>query len=351
MRTIDSDTPHWSSRPLLIAGAGIVAVAVAIGLNYRRGSDEPTAPSAISENGVVVEGGPSVSGPVDAAPRRPSFDIARIGPTGDTVIAGRAAPGATVTIESNGAAIGEAVADPRGEWVFVPDAPLAAGAHRLTLAVPQSDGSALSGDGEVLIIVPEQGKDIAGAAVASPSRPLAILIPSREDTATTVLQTPHDKGAATTVEVDAVDYDAAGRLAVTGRGVPGTTIRVIIDGRTIGETTVDAAGNWAIAPRAVALSGNHRLRAEEIDGAGRVAGHFDSRLRLAPPPPASGEKQGTVVVQRGDNLWHIARDSYGDGFAYTIIFDANRDRIDDPDLIYPGQVFHLPAPNRRSTNP
>ncbi|MDT8327844.1 MAG: peptidoglycan-binding protein, partial [Roseovarius sp.] len=38
----------------------------------------------------------------------------------------------------------------------------------------------------------------------------------------------------------------------------------------------------------------------------------------------------------------ISRAFYGDGVMYVRVFEANRDRIRDPDLIYPGQVFALP---------
>jgi nucleoid-associated protein YgaU len=52
--------------------------------------------------------------------------------------------------------------------------------------------------------------------------------------------------------------------------------------------------------------------------------------------------QYTVV--RGDHLWGIARKSehYGNGFAWPVIYQANRDKIKNPDLIYPAQVFTVP---------
>jgi len=50
-------------------------------------------------------------------------------------------------------------------------------------------------------------------------------------------------------------------------------------------------------------------------------------------------------VVRGDNLWNIARAHYGEGLRYTVIFDANKGQIRDPDLIYPGQVFSVPKLN------
>jgi nucleoid-associated protein YgaU len=53
-------------------------------------------------------------------------------------------------------------------------------------------------------------------------------------------------------------------------------------------------------------------------------------------------QDGRMVVQPGQNLWRIARNTYGRGVRYTVIYAANRDTIRDPRLIYPGQVFALP---------
>lgn len=57
----------------------------------------------------------------------------------------------------------------------------------------------------------------------------------------------------------------------------------------------------------------------------------------APPPPV------TITVQPGLTLWAIARDTFGDGVMYVQVYEANKDKIRDPDLIYPGQVFMVPA--------
>lgn len=50
----------------------------------------------------------------------------------------------------------------------------------------------------------------------------------------------------------------------------------------------------------------------------------------------------TITVQPGFTLWGIAEQSLGDGVAYVQVFEANKDKIRDPDLIYPGQVFTIP---------
>jgi nucleoid-associated protein YgaU len=57
----------------------------------------------------------------------------------------------------------------------------------------------------------------------------------------------------------------------------------------------------------------------------------------------AGETSYTVV--KGDTLSHIAQAHYGKASKWHAIFEANRDQIDDPDKIFPGQVLKLPAIN------
>jgi nucleoid-associated protein YgaU len=60
-------------------------------------------------------------------------------------------------------------------------------------------------------------------------------------------------------------------------------------------------------------------------------------------PEAQRFASGKAIIRRGDNLWTIARRVYGEGMKYTTIYQANTGQIRDPDRIYPGQVFELPA--------
>jgi nucleoid-associated protein YgaU len=52
-----------------------------------------------------------------------------------------------------------------------------------------------------------------------------------------------------------------------------------------------------------------------------------------------------VAIVPGNSLWRIAQQIYGEGLRYTVIYEANRTQIKDPNLIYPGQVFLLPKTN------
>ena len=66
------------------------------------------------------------------------------------------------------------------------------------------------------------------------------------------------------------------------------------------------------------------------------------RLPPGRPRPAS-RATGRVVIQPGNNLWRISRVIYGEGVQYTVIYQANKEQIRNPDLIYPGQIFATPG--------
>ena len=62
-----------------------------------------------------------------------------------------------------------------------------------------------------------------------------------------------------------------------------------------------------------------------------------------PAAPAPVQQQGnSYTVQPGDTLFKIAEEAYGDGNDYPKIFEANRDLLDSPDHILPGQELRIP---------
>ena len=72
-------------------------------------------------------------------------------------------------------------------------------------------------------------------------------------------------------------------------------------------------------------------------------------IKVSPKPgvdaPVSSMK--TYTVKAGDTLSKIARDYLGDANEYRRIFEANRDQLDDPDKIKPGQILKIPAMERQ----
>ncbi len=57
---------------------------------------------------------------------------------------------------------------------------------------------------------------------------------------------------------------------------------------------------------------------------------------------SDGQSPVLHEVKKGENLWKIAEQHYGNGSKYTEIFEANKPMLSDPDLIYPGQMLRIP---------
>jgi nucleoid-associated protein YgaU len=62
-------------------------------------------------------------------------------------------------------------------------------------------------------------------------------------------------------------------------------------------------------------------------------------------PVKDMQQKQFIIVQPGNSLWRLAYRAYGKGLRYTTIFQANKEQIKNPDLIYPGQVFAMPIDN------
>jgi LysM repeat protein len=73
---------------------------------------------------------------------------------------------------------------------------------------------------------------------------------------------------------------------------------------------------------------------------GNVASVQPVREQVNSPAP---KQETTYTVQKGDTLWNIAKAFYGNGSKYTKIYEANKDKIGNPNLIYPNQVLIIPS--------
>jgi nucleoid-associated protein YgaU len=92
--------------------------------------------------------------------------------------------------------------------------------------------------------------------------------------------------------------------------------------------------------------GLHTLRADQLNAGSKVTARVETPFERAEPTELSetASTANSIVVQPGNSLWRIARRSYGSGWQYSVIYEANKDQIRNPDMIYPGQVFKLPPP-------
>lgn len=178
---------------------------------------------------------------------------------------------------------------------------------------------------------------------------------------------------------DVARVDDHGEAAViAGRATPGARVELLRDGKPLDSVVADASGQFVMTPPQLP-PGSYELtlRAKAPDGTVTESGRTMpvTIAEAAPPParPAPAAKQaekpddkpdvvaalpsaspadvlaaapaqsgGSRVIARGDSLWALSRLAYGDGARYAVIFKANRDKINNPNLIYPGQTFVMP---------
>jgi nucleoid-associated protein YgaU len=230
----------------------------------RAATQAPTALAVAEANPAAIAA--ELSEPPEAAGKdqsSPSFDIARVEAGGDAVIAGRAAPGATVDLLRGDERLDRVVADASGRFVMVPPR-LPAGSYELTLSAKLPDGTVTSSEHRVAVTVNDTGT----SARAAQSRAEYVHSEPR-------LQTGKPQESAGPQPANAI--------------------------------------------------------------------HASSASDEGASSPAVAHAISSRVVSRGDSLWRISHITYGDGARYALVYRANRDRIRNPNLIYPGQTLVLPV--------
>jgi len=150
------------------------------------------------------------------------------------------------------------------------------------------------------------------------------------------------------VALDTISYSEAGAVQLAGRAQSDAdAVRVYLDNTAIAVLPVDEAGQWR-GDLPNVDTGLYTLRIDEVDAQGDVSSRVETPFRREDPAVLASARTSdapaaAITVQSGATLWAIARERYGEGILYVRVFEANRDAIADPDLIYPGQVFALPS--------
>lgn len=289
---------------------------------------------------------PATTGP-DAKPAT-TFDVVRVEPTGEAVIAGRGAPDTAIRLLDKGNVIAETRSDANGQFALVPPA-LGKGDHLLSL---QTGGQAPGAtDQSVAVAVPADSKGEVVVALAEPGAATRILSEPKAVAA---------PAAARELAIRTVEAEETGGFYATGTAVPGSTVQLYLNDAVVATVQAGESGNWSLKIARGMAPGAYAVRADQLGSGGKVVSRAEVPFeypvgrRVASADPAAavasatgpdavvGELQ-TVKVLRGDSLWRISRKMLGSGMRYTQIYTANNQQIRNPSLIYPNQVLVVPA--------
>ena len=311
-------------------------------------------PAAVPGAAPIAAGGGAAetAAAVDAAAPAVAIDLAQVRPDGNAVFAGKAAPHAEVTVFEGEVILGRTKADENGEWVIIPEAALGPGEHLVSVGAVSEDGTSSVADITMAIQVGETTEE----------RPLVALLPQTGSDMPELLQSPDDRPA-TTVDVAGSDdkqpqtaadksmvpaiaprslsWKPGGELVVAGASRGGVRVDAVADGMPFGSGAVMDDGSWQIGGTVdMTKPGRTMLFTLRDSDDGAVATY---ELPVATRDLSQGlDGSRMVIVQRGDALWRIAYSSYGEGIRYVDSVRRNAAAINDPDLIFPNQIFALP---------
>ncbi len=219
--------------------------------------------------------------------------------TGNIVFGGRGPAGSKVQLYVDNNAYGLADINDKGTWSFAGASPLTVGPHALR-------ADEIGGDGAVKsrIEMPFYREEPAKVATA-PLTPATPEAPKPAEVAT-AQEIPAPATTAEVAEAAAPEAPAAAAAEAPAAAAP-------------------AEAAPAVEPPA--------------DEPAVVAAQVPAAADPAVEPAAAPTQ---VIIQPGNNLWKLSRQIYGKGMMYTVIYEANKDQIRKPELIYPGQIFLTP---------
>lgn len=275
--------------------SGLVAIGSDVDVDE---SQNETPQLSSSETGTNPE--PEVS--VEA----PTFDIVRVEPTGEAVMAGLSFPNDRIEIISDGSVIATAKANISGEWALVMDQALPPGGYALSIRTTSADdGLHIASEQQVTISVPKAPTesaivmlDSAGAPSSVWQSPATVIRPDvevksdnmlvLEDVGESVSAPPNTSTSKTIqgeepeitkpgaiadplITIEAVEIETDGTLYASGASNPSASVRIYFDDQLVGETTTDAIGRWQLATQHLLPQDTYTVRVDQLEvGSGKV---------------------------------------------------------------------------------
>ena len=251
-----------------------------------------------------------------------TFDIVRLDKKGDVVIAGKTSPNIKVDILDGNETLASVFSDSNGDWVWVSEKPLPEGIKRFNLK--HFDGEDEFFSHQNIIILREKNKYLSSKIL--------------KFSKTSSIEIINNNKKILGLSLDIAEYLDEDSLMLTGRTKPNAKVKLFFSDNFIKDSTSDNRGVWKIELKNFEFTDNNLIVTTEIEGQKikLKTKIFEKKI----DPNFIFEKE--VIVKNGNSLWRIARKTLGGGVYYSEIYKSNMKEIENPDLIFPGQVFNIP---------
>tara|TARA_B100000287_G_scaffold435613_1_gene504920 strand:+ start:553 stop:1482 length:930 start_codon:yes stop_codon:yes gene_type:complete len=251
-----------------------------------------------------------------------TFDIVRLNPDGNAIIAGKTIPNSEVLIFDGNDKLATVLSDSNGDWVWMSESPLSPGLKRFNLKSFVDEDVFVSAEN---VIILREKKDNLESRI----------IKFKDSTGIEILNNSEIESG---LSLDIVEFNDKNSLIISGRTKPNNKVKIFLSNEFKINTTSDKLGNWSakilnLNFKDYDLSVTTNIQNQKIKLKTKI---FHERIN----PKIFLEKE--IVVQNGNSLWRIARKTLGGGIFYSEIYKNNINKIKNPDLIYPGQVFNIP---------
>ena len=259
------------------------------------------------------------------------FDIVRLDPGGDLIIAGKTKPNIIVDIYDGNLKLSSVTSDSHGDWVWMSEKQIDSGLKRFKLKHLNSKGEVINSDENIIIFFEKDKKE----------KQKVVKVKNKGKTGIEILNNNQEiRGLA----LDSAEHFDNHKLRLKGRSIPNAEIEIFLSKKLIGKSFTDLKGNWEFSINEIAFD-TYNLEVKSI---------FENNIISLKTEILNGKVntklfyEKEIIVEDGNSLWRIARKTLGGGILYAEIYKNNKKIISDPGLIFPGQVFKIPNLKRAS---
>ena len=290
--------------------------------------------------------------PIEVKPTREEtaetikLEVVRVRPDGSLVIAGKGLPNSKIEIISNSEVIAVTTSDKIGDFVAVPQKQLNSGEYFLSFRQTTVDNKVVIANKSVAInvtgkkddlpivaIVDSQGKLGAKVIQAPGLEKKEQSIKNNKQINTKTIQEPQ-------VRILAITHDSkSGQLVLSGIAHNGVQVNAGFTGKETSSTKI-INDEWTLSVPGKLIVGKQKVFAVLLGKNGKVLS--ENSIIISGKSIENANGKTLIIVQKGDALWNIAYQRLGVGNRYIDIFELNKDKIQNPDLIYPKQLFIIP---------